>query len=90
MSAQRSRSSAARPARTVEHATIARSCASVNAARREPPVYLREATERGEVFGLVQMSTSNASFVWLLLDDPRTLRERVREAMKRWSNWGVV
>jgi hypothetical protein len=50
------------------------------------PVYLREATDRGDVYGTLQMCVGYGNFAWLLLDDVTTARERSREVMRRWSN----
>jgi hypothetical protein len=50
------------------------------------PVYLREATDRGDVYGTVHMSIGYGNFAWLVLDDATTARERAREAMRRWSH----
>jgi hypothetical protein len=49
------------------------------------PVYLREASDRGDVYGTVHMSVGYGNFAWLLLDDAKTGRVRARDAMKRWS-----
>ena len=50
------------------------------------PVYLREATDRGDVYGTLQMCVGYGNFAWLLLDDVTTARDRAREVMRRWSN----
>jgi hypothetical protein len=50
------------------------------------PVYLREAADRGDIYGTLQMCVGYGSFAWLLLDDVTTARERAREVMRRWSN----
>jgi len=50
------------------------------------PVYLREATDRGDVYGTLQMCVGYGNFAWLLLDDVTTARERARDVMRRWSN----
>lgn len=50
------------------------------------PVYLREATDRGDIYGTLQMCVGYGNFAWLLLDDVTTARERAREVMRRWSN----
>ncbi|HEX8794638.1 MAG TPA: protein kinase [Polyangiaceae bacterium] len=50
------------------------------------PVYLREAADRGDIYGTLQMCVGYGNFAWLLLDDVTTARERAREVMRRWSH----
>jgi hypothetical protein len=47
------------------------------------PVYLREATERGDTYGIVVMCIGDANLAWLLLDQPQIARDRAQEAAER-------
>jgi hypothetical protein len=55
---------------------------------KRAPAYLHTATERGDVYGAVNLRIGLANIVWLVRDDPQGSREEIREAMSAWSKRG--
>jgi len=56
--------------------------------RARHPIYLREAVDRGDLFGAVNLRVGHASLRWLLDDDPEGARGDVGSAMEQWSKAG--
>ncbi|MGO9712934.1 MAG: ATP-binding protein, partial [Polyangiaceae bacterium] len=56
--------------------------------RARHPVYLREALDRGDLFGAVNLRVGHPSLRWLLDDDPEGARADVASAMDQWSKQG--
>lgn len=52
------------------------------------PVYLREALDRGDLFGAVNLRVGHSSLRWLVDDDPAGARAEVNGAMAQWSKQG--
>jgi len=55
---------------------------------RRQPIYLRDALERGDLYGSVSVRIGWGSLVWLVRDDPGGARREVDEAMSSWSKKG--
>jgi hypothetical protein len=55
---------------------------------RLAPKYLRDALDRGDLYGAVHMSTGAPNIRWLVADDPTTARQEVAEAMRKWPAHG--
>jgi tetratricopeptide (TPR) repeat protein len=54
----------------------------------EVPRALRDAFERGDVYGAVNLTIGPNNMVWLAADDPDEARARVDHAMEQWSRAG--
>jgi hypothetical protein len=52
------------------------------------PRSLREAEERGDLYGAAAHRTALATLVWLAADDIAQARAKVQEAMRHWSRGG--
>jgi len=52
------------------------------------PRYLRDALDRGDLYGAVNMRTGWASMRWLVTDDPEGCLEECKEAMRVWPKRG--
>ena len=61
---------------------------SLRELQERQPVYLRNALDRGDIYGSVCMRTGYASFAWLVRGDPAGARREVTEAMHTWSKEG--
>ncbi len=55
---------------------------------RRQPLYLRDALERGDLYGSVSVRIGWGSLVWLVRDDPAGARRELDEAMQSWSKKG--
>ncbi len=55
---------------------------------KRAPAYLQKATERGDVYGAVNLRIGLANIAWLVRDDPKGSRDEIREAMSAWSKRG--
>jgi eukaryotic-like serine/threonine-protein kinase len=55
---------------------------------RVAPKYLRDALDRGDLYGAINMQTGAPSMRWLVADDPDGCRREVREAMRSWPAAG--
>jgi serine/threonine protein kinase len=56
--------------------------------RERHPVYLREALDRGDLFGAVNLRVGHPNIRWLLDDDADGARADVAGAMEQWSKQG--
>jgi serine/threonine protein kinase/tetratricopeptide (TPR) repeat protein len=56
--------------------------------QRRQPLYLRDALERGDLYGSVSLRIGWGSLVWLARDDTAGARHEVDEAMQSWSKKG--
>ncbi len=56
--------------------------------QRRQPLYLRDALERGDLYGSVSVRVGWGNLVWLTRGDPAGARREVDEAMKAWSKEG--
>jgi serine/threonine protein kinase/tetratricopeptide (TPR) repeat protein len=59
--------------------------ASLNAAL---PLVLREAEDRGDLYGLIGLQTSLTNMAWLAADTPDEAERQVLDGMRRWSRRG--
>jgi len=59
--------------------------ASLNAAL---PSVLREAEDRGDLYGLIGLQTSLTNMAWLAADTPDEAERQVLDGMRRWSRRG--
>jgi hypothetical protein len=55
---------------------------------RRQPIHLREARERGDVYGAVNLRLGDANMVWLVAGDPERARVEIDEAMEQWPKGG--
>jgi tetratricopeptide (TPR) repeat protein len=55
---------------------------------RVAPKYLRDALDRGDIYGAVNMRTGMTCLRWLAADDPERSRREVAEAMRMWPAAG--
>jgi serine/threonine protein kinase/tetratricopeptide (TPR) repeat protein len=55
---------------------------------RLAPKYLRDAIDRGDRYGALNMSTGAPNIRWLVVDDPAAARNEVAEAMRKWPSQG--
>jgi hypothetical protein len=53
------------------------------------PKYLREALERGDLYGAVNLRVGYANLRWLVVDKADEARREIDEAMAQWSKQGV-
>jgi hypothetical protein len=53
------------------------------------PKYVREATERGDLYGAVNLRIGYANLRWLVVDEADCARREVEEAMQEWSKQGT-
>jgi hypothetical protein len=53
------------------------------------PKYLRETTERGDLYGAVNLRVGYANLRWLVADQADDARREIDEAMGEWSKQGV-
>jgi hypothetical protein len=53
------------------------------------PKYLRETTERGDLYGAVNLRIGYANLRWLVADRADEARREIDEAMREWSKQGV-
>ncbi len=53
------------------------------------PKFLRETTERGDLYGAVNLSVGYANLRWLVLDRADDARNEIDAAMREWSKKGV-
>jgi tetratricopeptide (TPR) repeat protein len=53
------------------------------------PKYLRETTERGDLYGAVNLRVGYANMRWLVADQPDEARREIGEAMEQWSKQGM-
>jgi len=56
--------------------------------QRRQPLYLRDALERGDLYGSVSVRLGWGNLVWLVRDDPAGARREVDDAMSSWSKKG--
>ncbi len=56
--------------------------------QRRQPVYLRDALERGDLYGSVSVRLGWGNLVWLVRGDPAGARRVVDDAMGSWSKKG--
>lgn len=56
--------------------------------QRRQPLYLRDALERGDLYGSVSLRIGWGVLAWLLRDDPAGARREVDQAMESWSKKG--
>jgi serine/threonine protein kinase/tetratricopeptide (TPR) repeat protein len=56
--------------------------------QRRQPLFLRDALERGDLYGSVSVRLGWGNLVWLVRDDPAGARREVDEAMSSWSKKG--
>jgi serine/threonine protein kinase len=52
--------------------------------------YVREARERGDLFSTTEMTTGEGNITWLMDDDPAAAREQADDALRDWSERGVI
>jgi serine/threonine protein kinase len=57
--------------------------------QRRQPLYLRDALERGDLYGSVGVRIGWSNLVWLVRDDAAGARREVDEAMGAWSKGGT-
>jgi tetratricopeptide (TPR) repeat protein len=52
------------------------------------PAALREAEERGDLYGVIGLQTGQTSMAWLARDDPDEADRQLDDALRRWSRRG--
>jgi hypothetical protein len=55
---------------------------------RVTPRYLRDALDRGDLYGAINMQTGAPSLRWIVVDDAEGCRREVGEAMRSWPAAG--
>jgi hypothetical protein len=53
--------------------------------RKRRPEYIRDATERGDLYGLVNLRIGPSSIAWLVDDEPDEGRAELADVMGRWT-----
>ncbi len=56
--------------------------------RRQLPIMLAEAAQRGDLYAATSLRTGVGAWVWLAADTPEHSRQQVREAMAGWTQHG--
>lgn len=52
--------------------------------------YVREGRERGDLFSTTEMTTGEGNIAWLMEDRPSAARQHADQALKDWSERGVI
>jgi hypothetical protein len=56
--------------------------------RARRPLYIRQSSERGDLYGLVNLRLGYSNIAWLVSDDPDEARAEIAESLRQWSKGG--